>query len=86
MPDVTVDNPKVQIDLEQGESTTVPSGQRFHVTLITDEDSGELSLNGNFILDGTSGDKKSTLEVDLFGGDTITSETDISNIRGYRVD
>jgi hypothetical protein len=86
MPDVTIDNPTVQIDLNLGESTTVPTGERFRVTIMTDAGGGRTLLNGEQILDSGSGSRRSAIEIDLFGGDTIAVSTGRLRIRGYRVD
>jgi len=86
MADVTIDNPKVQIDLSEGSSTTVPNGERQRVTILVDSFNGRTELNGNPILDSDDGSKKSVVEIDLFGGDTVTANTSGTRIRGYRVD
>jgi len=86
MPNVTVDNPKVQIDLETGESTTVPTGQRFKVSLMAMPGFSEVALNGKPIAAGNGQDTTAHVRTDLFGGDTILAEGNHVRIRGYRVD
>jgi len=87
MPDVTISNPTVQIDLSAGSSTTVPSGVQWRVTLATDGLDGQAKLNGEKILYADAGgSRRSAIEIDLFGGDTIKADNRQLRIRGYRVD
>jgi len=86
MPDVTITNPPVQIDLAEGSSTTVPAGEQWRVTVITEGTDGRVSFNGLVLLDADGGSKRSAIEIDLFGGDTIGAGFRRTRIRGYRVD
>jgi len=83
MPDVTIDNPRVQIDLPGGSSTTVPTGEQWRVTIATSVFTGVGEINSAPV---TSDQKDNVIEVDLFGGDTITADGGRMRIRGYRVD
>jgi len=85
MPDVTIDNPPVQIDLGSNTTTTVPNGEKWRVKLIAKKDGCLIRLNGLNILKSNSS-KRAVLETDLFGGDTIKTFDEGVRIRGYRVD
>jgi len=86
MPDVTITNPPVQIDLAAGSTTTVPSGEQWRVTLVTKPTDGRVTVNGEDILIADRGGKRSAIEIDLFGGDTVSTVFQAARIRGYRVD
>jgi len=86
MPDVTVDNPTVQIDLKGGSKTSVPSGERWKVTVANNANNGATKVNGTKILSGGSGIGTAAIRIDLFGGDTINDAGGGTVIRGYRVD
>jgi len=86
MPDVTVNNPKVQIDLANGETTTVPNGARFHVRLIAKPGDVQVRLNGEIVIENDNVGDVVTLETDLFEGDTVKTGNGITFLRGYRVD
>jgi hypothetical protein len=86
MPDVELTNPVIQIDLSGGESTTVPSGERWKVSLMTRPDQGEVKLNGTFITKQNNTNTTAHIRTDLFANDTVTAGGDKIRIRGYRVD
>lgn len=85
MPDVEITNPKVQIELFQGESTTVPDSERWKVSILHVPDNGSCQLNGNTIINGNDTNTTGHIRTDLFGGDTISTFRGRARIRGYRV-
>jgi hypothetical protein len=86
MPDVTITNPPVQIDLAQGSSTTVPAGEQWKVSLLQRPSEGFVGVNGTFFFEGNNRETVSHVRVDLFGGDTVDANGKPALIRGYRVD
>lgn len=95
MTSVTVDNQVVSIQLNNGESTTVPSGEKWEVTItvaIRDGSSNArvyswCEINGTRVLsvelntnDGEyAGVSSCVAETTLVGGDTISASGDSSN-------
>jgi len=86
MADVTIDNPKVQIDLSEGESTTVPAGEQWKVSLLQRPSGGFVAVNNTFFFQANNTETVSHVRVDLFGGDTVEATSKPALIRGYRVD
>jgi L-ascorbate metabolism protein UlaG (beta-lactamase superfamily) len=86
MPDVTVSNPTVQIDLSEGASTTVPSGERWKVSLMGVPGGSGLQINGASVTVANSTDSTAHIRTDLFGGDEVRAVGFHIRIRGYRVD
>jgi len=86
MPDVTVSNPTVNVDLAAGESFTVPTNKQLHVTVVSRPDQTTLKRTGGVVFLASSGKSEHIVEIDLFGGDTLLSNDDVTRIRGYEVD
>jgi len=86
MADVTISNPTVQIDLSNTESTTVPPGEQFKVSLIGEPGGGRIEINGKAAVQGNNADTTAIVRTDLFGGDTVQTINGPAVIRGYRVD
>jgi hypothetical protein len=86
MPDVTVSNPTVQIDLSEGASTTVPSGERWKVSLMGVPGGSAVQINGASVTIASSRDTTAHIRTDLFGGDEVSAISFDIRIRGYRVD
>lgn len=74
MVQATVDNPAVSIALGGGESTSVPSGEVWRVT-ISISNQAEVEINSVHVNPGNSGSGEvntNSFETTLTGGDTIT--------------
>jgi hypothetical protein len=94
MVNATVDNEAVSISLGKNESTTVPSGEVWKITITAGladsfETSGAITINGSAImfLDNFDGDDQvSYAETDtvVTGGDTISTDTfDVPGIEAH---
>jgi len=83
MPDVNITNPEIDINLPDGESTTVPAGEQWIVDLSAN--------NGNVQVRGPGGaivlevNSERLARVVLSGGDTLKSFTFSAAIRGWVV-
>ncbi|MFB6242835.1 MAG: hypothetical protein ABEH80_01935 [Halobaculum sp.] len=86
MPDVEITNPIVQIDLAAGETTTVPAGERWKVSVMGDPGSSVPKLNGEFIGDKNASNTTQHTRTDLFDGDTVEASGTGLVIRGYQVE
>jgi len=86
MPDVTISNPKVQINLNESSKTTVPSGARWKVVVANKAAGGQTKIAGTKVLNSGSGNSRSAIRIDLFPGDVVKDEGGKTIIRGYRVD
>jgi hypothetical protein len=75
MVNATVDNPPVSVNLDSGQSTTVPSNETWRVSIhLANRQKTRLEINGiNEYIVGTSSAPAtaSLLDVTLTGGETI---------------
>lgn len=71
MVNATVDNDPVSIQLDAGESTTVPTGEVWRVYNLHDlggQTNGQMQINGTIV---QTGERIRTSQTVLIGGDTI---------------
>jgi phage gp45-like len=87
MVNATVDNSPISIQLGEDETTTVPSGEVWKVTVTHSGGTPQLKINGNIILNGST-NSAGTLEIVVTGGDTFKKyqgyDTDV-HISGFVV-
>jgi len=84
MPEVTVDNPTVAVDLSPKESFTVPSNTTMKVTIMSDPNTtAKTRINGADVLVGQSGNSAAVKTV-LVSGDTVETNG-TARIRGFEL-
>lgn len=89
MVQATVDNQPVSIVVGDSESTTVPSGEIWKVTIKLFGGSYRASINGTDILNADGNNQSVPIETVLVGGDTVkcknTSSGEGLHIGGFVV-